>query len=144
MDLREEQGRLIRIYNELYGGLLAVALLFAILYSVFGQWIVGRWVGESAVPMEPWAYVLAGVTILWLGMARLPITVALSLNRMTPLLRLVGSELAAKLLLIFLLFPHADYLAPMIAISLVHVCGVAYGYYALGRGTLARLGDTTP
>ncbi len=139
MDLRGERGRLIRIYREVYGGLFVAALCLGILYGLFGRWIVALWVGEGAVPSEAWAYPLAGLAILWLGIARLPITFALSLNRITPLTRVAGVELAAKLLLIYLLFPHSGYLAPMIAISVVHLCGVAYGYYALGRSTLTKL-----
>lgn len=140
MDLRGERSRLIRIYRKIYGALFITALCLGVSYGLFGHWIVALWVGEDAVPGETWAYGLAGLTILWLGIARLPITLALSLDQITPLVTLAGLELAAKLLVIVILFPEWGYLAPMIAISAVHLLGIAYGYYALGRSTLVQLG----
>ena len=138
MDLRGERDRLIRIYRKIYGALFIAALSLGLLYGLFGHWIVALWVGQDAVPGETWAFGLAGLTILWLGIARLPITLALSLDQITPLVKLTGLELAAKLLVIYILFPQWGYLAPMIAISAAHLLGIAYGYYALGRLTLLQ------
>ncbi len=143
MDLRGERSRLRRIYREVYIGVFVAALFLGLLYSLFGAWIVELWVGQEAVPTETWSYIWAGLAILWLSMARLSVVLALSLEQINPLIRLAGLELAAKVVLIFLLFPHWGYLAPIIAISVTHLCGIAYGYYALGRSTLSRLEKIT-
>lgn len=138
MDLREQGDRLLRVYNNTYAALLAGALVCALAYGLLGHWVVGLWVGAEAVPDESWAYPLAGASVLFLAMARLPITVALSLNRVTLVVYLVTIEMIAKLLLIYLLFDEYGILAPLIAISVTHLCGLAYGYYAMGRHLVMR------
>lgn len=143
MDLGGERKRLIRIYRQVYGALFIASLCLAGAYGLFGHWIVAHWVGEDTVPGETWAYGLAGLTILWIGIARLPITLMLSLNQITPLVKIAGLELSTKLLLIFLLYPEWGYLSPIIAISATHFFGIAYGYYILGRSTLAQSDNAT-
>jgi O-antigen/teichoic acid export membrane protein len=142
MDLRGERARLARVYHEIYWAMASAALCLSVAYAVFGRLIVELWVGQDAVPPEGWSYSLAGLAILWVGIARLPITFALSLDRIKPLVRLAGVELAAKLVVVWLIFPKWGYLAPLIAISVVHVIGVAFGYYALGRSMLVPLRKT--
>jgi O-antigen/teichoic acid export membrane protein len=137
MDTQGNLDRLSRVYRKALTGTRLLSLMVGIIYALFGHWIVSLWVGKAAVPAAPWAYWLAGAAILWLGSARLPAVVAYARVRMRTLLLVSGSEVAAKLLLLVALFPYVHFVAPVVAINIVHVCGFAYIYDRLGRASIS-------
>ncbi len=128
-----DRERSLRLYRY---GLMAVAgisLLAGLGYALLGQWAVGLWVGPEVVPRDRWAYVLAGAAVFWLGTARLSQIVAFSSGRLRGLIIVSGIELAARLLLIFGLFPTVGYLAPLIAINFTHLFGVSVAYAMVAK-----------
>jgi hypothetical protein len=76
-------------------------------------------------------FILAAAAVFWLSVSRLPGVVAYSTVRLEPYLRIAAVELAGKLILTTILFPWTGYLAPLIAVSAVHVLGVAAAYRRL-------------
>lgn len=133
MDAKGDHSRIKRVYQHANRGMFLGALALGAGYAIFGQWIVGLWVGFDRVPESHWAYVLAGGAVFWLGMSRLQSVFAYSLVRLEPLVRLSAIELAMKLVLTFVLFHYVGFLAPLIAINVVYLCGVAYAYMSLNR-----------
>ncbi len=119
-DVNQEGNRLQRIIPKFWKGILAVSLAAALAYALLGPWIVGVWVGLENRPDEPLAYLLAAGAIFWLGCSRLPISFAYSTVKLKALNQVSGVELAAKLVIILILFPKVGYLAPLIAINAIH------------------------
>ncbi len=134
MDVRGEADRLARVYRQGVWWLRAAALVTGLGYGLLGPWLVRLWVGAGNAPEDPIAYALAGAAIFWLGSARLPAVFAHALVRLRQLNAVAGLEVVAKLVLTVLLFPRFGILAPLIAISAVHLCGVAYAYPKLVKG----------
>lgn len=134
MDVRGETDRLARVYGQGVWWLRAAALVTGLGYGLLGPWLVRLWVGAGNAPEDPIAYALAGAAIFWLGSARLPAVFAHALVRLRQLNMVAGLEVVAKLVLTVLLFPRFGILAPLIAISAVHLCGIAYAYPRLVKG----------
>jgi O-antigen/teichoic acid export membrane protein len=135
---RGDRDRLQRIYSKGIYIVRLVALGIGVIYGVFGAWLVGLWVGADVAPDTMIGYALAGATIFWLGSARFSAIFAYSLTLLRPLIRVAGAELVIKLVLILVLFNQVGYLAPLIAISVTHICGIAIAYAKLPRfGTFA-------
>ena len=134
MDVRGEAERLARVYGQGVWWLRAAALVIGLGYGLLGPWLVQLWVGAGNAPQDPIAYALAGAAIFWLGSARLPAVFAHALVRLRQLNTVAGLEVVAKLVLTVLLFPRFGILAPLIAISAVHLCGIAYAYPRLVKG----------
>jgi hypothetical protein len=98
--------------------------------------VVELWIGIENTPDSHVAYILAGGAIFWLASARLSTIIAYSLLNLRPLNILQAVELGSKIIITFILFPYTGYLAPLIAINIVHILGVAIWYRRLGRDTL--------
>ena len=133
MDAKGDYTRIKRVYRHASRGMFLGAFALGAFYAIFGQWVVGLWIGFDRVPQNHWAYVLAGGAVFWLGMSRLQSVFAYSLVQLQPLVRLSAIELAMKLTLIFILYPYLGFLAPLAAINIVYLCGVAYAYMTLNR-----------
>jgi O-antigen/teichoic acid export membrane protein len=140
MDTRGEAGRLGRAYRLGQRRMWLLALAAGLAYAALGPWVVELWVGPEHAPRSRLAYLLAGGAVVWLASARLPAVFALSMVRLRALIVLASVELAGKLALTWVLFPWAGFLAPLVAINLVHLAGVAPGYAALRR---TIVGDET-
>jgi membrane protein EpsK len=139
MDAAGNSERLSRVYRVGLKWTRLSALAAGIGYAVFGRLLVRFWVGAEHAPNTVWGYWLAGSAIFLLGSARLPALLSYARVRMQPLLIVAGVEWGAKLALMILLFPTVGYIAPLIAINMVHLCGVAIAYARLGRRSLAPL-----
>ncbi len=133
MDAQGDNQRLARVYRRGLKWMRLSALVAGIGYALLGHWLVRLWVGTQHVPDAGWGYWFAGAAIVWYGSARLPAVIAYARVRMKSLLIVAGTEWAFKLALMVLLFPIVGYIAPLIAISIVHVCGAALAYARLGR-----------
>ena len=129
-----DSGRLSRIFARGSWLVRVAGVLVGLSYAAAGQWVVRLWVGPDAAPDNALAYVLAGGAIAWLAAARLHASFAYALGHAAALQRVAAIELAGKLLIFFALFPYVDYLAPLIAINVVHLCGIAWAYARLPRG----------
>jgi hypothetical protein len=138
MDVQGDAGRLSRVYRHGLNWMRLSTLAVGIGYALFGHWVVSLWVGEQIAPTTEWGYWLAGAAIVWLGSARLPAVLAYSRVRLKPLLRISGLELALKVGLIAMLFPSTHFLAPIIAINIVHAGGMSFIYARLGRKALLQ------
>lgn len=141
MDARGETERIESLYKDAMRWLQVLSLLAAVGYAVLGPWVVRLWVGEANAPQSELGYVLAGAAVFWLASARLPAIIAFSTVRLGSLIRVSAAELAGKLLLTVLLFPRLGYVAPLLAVNLVHAGGIAWAYRRLvhARRTVPEL-----
>jgi O-antigen/teichoic acid export membrane protein len=139
MDARNEFDQLKKIYREGQRWIALPAFLSGILFAIFGPYVVEIWVGRENAPDNHLAYILAGGAIFWLANARLAAIFAYSLLKLRELNYILGLELVCKTVLTIILFPITGIMAPMIAINITHICGVAYLYRRLGRKTLESL-----
>lgn len=143
MDVDGDQDRLIRVYTHAYWGGLTFSFVAAAGYALFGQWVTQLWVGVARTPPDPWLYWLAGLAIFWMAIARLPAILAQALSRLHALIAIAAAEMIGKFVLIVTLLPSNGLRAPLIAISIVHVLGIAVAYAWLGR-RLAITGIEAP
>jgi len=128
MDTLGENEWLQRTYSKSMRWMTVLSLLAGVIYALFGSWIVQLWVGPASTPQNNLAYILAGSAIFWLGIARIPGVFAHTMVRLKSLNTIAGLELIGKLVLTLVLFPRVGYLAPLIAISAIHVGGIAFAY----------------
>lgn len=138
MDTRGEAERLKRTYRQGQRWIWAIAAAAGVFYAVFGHFIVSLWVGPENAPDDPLVYVLAGSALVWLAGARLPAVYAYAMVRLRALIVVTFVEVAGKVALTVALFPWLGYLAPLVAINLVHMSGVALGYAALRKTVLEK------
>ncbi len=131
MDTKNQSGRLDRIFKSGTNWMAGVAFLAGLGYALFGPAIVKLWVGAENTPSDPWAFWLSGGAIFWLVSARLPAIYCYALVRLRPLIKISAIELTAKLFLIPVLYPFIGFLAPIAAINLVHIGGIAFLYRRL-------------
>jgi O-antigen/teichoic acid export membrane protein len=131
IDTRGEKNRLQKVYREGLRWMLIVSFTAGLGYALLGHWVVKLWVGSENAPDNTLAYIFAGAAVFWLGSARLPAVFAYSTVKLKRLNIVAGIEVMGKLLLIFLLFPKLSYLAPLIAVNVVHIGGVALAYRRL-------------
>ena len=139
MDARGERDALMRSYRKGLLAMLALAGAAALVYGVAGYWIVRLWVGDHA-PAGFWPYAVAAAAMFFVALSRWPAELACALLNTRPLVRVAALETATKLALIALLFGTVGYIAPLIAVCLVHACGVSYLYLRLGRNTFRHQG----
>jgi O-antigen/teichoic acid export membrane protein len=132
-DALGDQARLQRIYSRGVVIVRFVALGTGLIYGAFGPWLVRLWVGAEVAPDTAIGYALAGAAIFWLGSARFSAIFAYALTLLRPLILVAGAELIIKLVLFLVLFGQVGYLAPLIAISVVHMGGIAIAYAKLPR-----------
>jgi O-antigen/teichoic acid export membrane protein len=140
MDVEGDGERLVRVYSHAYWGMLGLSLAAALGYGLFGQAITRLWVGADQAPTDPWLYWLAAATIFWLAAARLPAILAQALSQLRGLIVVSGIELVGKLVLLATLLPIVGVRAPLIAMSAMHVFGVAFAYGWLGWRLAAQAG----
>lgn len=137
MDARGEHERLRSIYASAQKGMFILAACAAIGFGIFGQDIVALWVGTEHAPDLPWAYPLAGGALFWMVIARLPAIYAFSTLRLRPLVSATAIESVGKIILLFALFPTLGLYAPMVAVNVIHIIGVAYLYQRLYRQNIS-------
>jgi hypothetical protein len=125
--------RLARIFARSSWLFRGAGVLVGMAYALAGPWVVRLWVGPEVAPDRPLAYALAGGAIAWLAAAKLHASFAYALGYVVPLQWIAGIEFALKLALFLALFPFVDYLAPLIAINIVHFFGIAWAYTRLPR-----------
>ena len=138
MDTRGEVERLERTYRQGQRWIWAIAAAGGVFYAVFGHFIVSLWVGAENAPDDPLVYVLAGAALVWLAGARLPAVYAYAMVRLRALIVVTFVEVAGKVALTVALFPWIGYLAPLVAINVVHLSGIALGYAALRKTVLDK------
>lgn len=133
MDARAEGDRLRAAYAKGLKLIWPIAIAAGVGYALLGPWLVRLWVGPEFAPDTPLGFALAGGAVVWLVAARWPAAFAYATVRLRGLIAISGVEFAAKLALTVMLFPRLGYLAPLAALNIVHICGVAWAYLRLGR-----------
>lgn len=128
MDARGETARMTRLFGQGQKWLTAMGIVCGGLFAFLGPDLVELWVGADQAPDSRLAYALAGGAIFWSVSARLPAIYGFSLVRLAALNRAVGVELAARVAIAIGLFPLMGYLAPLVAVNVAHVSGVAVLY----------------
>ena len=104
-----------------------LCFIISCIYIIFGKFLVTLWVGDNA-PNENWMYVVAGVTLFFFSISRWPISFAFAQIKLIPLVKLAFIEFFGKLLLTLVLFDHFTYASPLVAMSIMHIFYVAWGY----------------
>ncbi len=132
MDATNEHAILVRQYRHIVVLLLATAIPAGLAYALLGPWITMLWLGAEHAPKDQLGFVLAGAAIVWVGLARLPSILSYSLARFRVWNAIAFVEVAARLTLTMALYPRFGYLAPLVALNVVHVCGVAAAYQWAG------------
>jgi len=115
--------------------MLALAGLAALVYGSAGPWIVTLWVGEHAV-VGQMPYAVAGTALFFIALSKWPAELAYALMNTRRLVTLAALEMALKLSIFLLIFSNFGYLSPLIAIVIVHMCGVSWLYIRLGQSTV--------
>ena len=128
MDARGETARMRRLFGQGQKWLTAMGIVCGGLFALLGPDLVELWVGADQAPGGRLAYALAGGAIFWSVSARLPAIYGFSLVRLAALNRAVGIELVARVAMAIGLFPFMGYLAPLVAVNVAHVSGVAVLY----------------
>jgi O-antigen/teichoic acid export membrane protein len=118
--------------------LLVTAIPGALAYALLGPWITMLWLGPEHAPKDQLGFVLAGTAIVWLGLARLPSILSYSFARFRLWLVIAAIEVMARLTLTVALYPRFGYLSPLVALNVVHVCGIAVAYQWAGWRMLTR------
>ena len=137
MDAMNLHVNIKRQYRYVAALLLAGAIPAGLAYALLGPWITRLWLGAEHAPKDRLGFVLAGTAIVWLGLARLPSILSYSLARFRAWNAIACVEVAARLTLTIALYPRFGYLAPLVALNVVHVCGIAAAYQWAGWRLLA-------
>jgi O-antigen/teichoic acid export membrane protein len=132
MDATNEHEIIMRQYRHLAALLLATAIPAGLAYTLLGPWVTTLWLGAEQAPKDQLGFVLAGAGIVWMGLARLPSILSYSLARFRLWTGIACVEVAARLALTVAFYPRFGYLAPLVALNIVHVCGIAAAYQWAG------------
>jgi O-antigen/teichoic acid export membrane protein len=138
MDATNEHAILVRQYRHIIVLLLATAIPAGLAYALLGPWVTVLWLGAEQAPKDQLGFVLAGAGIVWLGLARLPAIMSYSLARFRLWAGIASVEMAARLALTVAFYPRFGYLAPLVALNVVHVCGIAAAYQWAGWRLISK------
>jgi len=133
MDARAEHTSLRAAYGKGLKLMWLIAAAAGLGYALLGPWLVRLWVGDAFAPDTPLGFALAGGAVFWLVAARWPAAFAFAMVRLRALITVSGIELLVKLALTIALFPRLGFLAPLAALNIVHICGIAWAYLRMGR-----------
>jgi O-antigen/teichoic acid export membrane protein len=137
LDAVGDRATIRRQYGRVGKLLLAMTIPSGLAYALLGPWITTLWLGAEHAPQDPIGFALAGAGIVWVGLARLPSILTYALARLRIWNWLAFIEVAARLGLTVLLYPRFGYLSPLIALNVVHICGIAFAYQWTGWRLLA-------
>jgi O-antigen/teichoic acid export membrane protein len=132
LDAVDAHAAIRRQYRYVAALLLVTAIPGGLAYALLGPWITTLWLGAEHAPKDPLGFVLAGAAIVWVGLARLPSILSYSLARFRVWNGIACIEVAARLALTVALYPRFRYLAPLVALNVVHLCGIAAAYQWAG------------
>ena len=138
MDATNEHAILERQYRHIVALLLATAIPAGIAYALLGPWVTMLWLGAEQAPKDQLGFVLAGAGMVWMGLARLPSILSYSLARFRLWTAIACVEVAARLALTVAFYPRFGYLAPLVALNVVHVCGIAAAYQWTGWRLISK------
>lgn len=145
LDAVDAHAAIKRQYRHVAALLLVTAIPAGLAYALLGPWITMLWLGAEHAPKDPLGFMLAGTAIVWVGLARLPSILSYSLARFRVWNGIACIEVAARLALTVALYPRFGYLAPLVALNVVHLCGIAAAYQWAGWRLLAgRARDGRP
>ena len=136
LDAMNQRDALSKLLARIDRLVIILSVCAGLCYAAIGPWIIELWVGANQVQKGQLPFVLAGATIVWLSLVRLPTATAFVTDRLGDVLRVMGSELILKLAATAALLPWLGALAPLVSVNVVHALGVAYGY----RRVLRRVG----
>jgi O-antigen/teichoic acid export membrane protein len=131
-DARADRASLTQVYGRVLLWSWLAGPLAGLVFALLGPSLISLWVGPEHTPADPLAYWAAGGAVGWLTVARPAIITAFAMVRLAPLLAIMGIELAAKVALMAVLAPASGFAAPLIAINLTHLLGIAWAYQWLG------------
>lgn len=132
LDAMNEHAAIMRQYWRVLLLLLMTTIPAGFAYALFGPWITTVWLGSAHAPKESLGFALAGASIVWLGLARLPSILSYSLARFRAWGGVAIIEVVARLALTVALYPRVGYLAPLVALNIVHLCGIGAAYQWAG------------
>lgn len=136
MEARGEAGRLTRSYRTMLLTTTSLGVAVALVYGLAGPEIVGAWVGSEHAPGGRGSYMLAGLAVVWLVAARVPVVFAYATARLERVTLIMAVELIFKVALIAILFSDVGFVAPILAINIAHAGGLAIAYQLAGRRSL--------
>jgi O-antigen/teichoic acid export membrane protein len=138
LDAMNEHVAIKRQYWHVATLLLVTAIPAGLAYALIGPWITTLWLGAEHAPKDSLGFVLAGTAMVWIGLARLPWILSYSFARFRVWTGIASIEVAARLALTVALYPRFGYLSPLLALNVVHLCGIAAAYQWTGWRLLTR------
>ncbi|PHQ73333.1 MAG: hypothetical protein COB82_08085 [Marinobacter sp.] len=136
MDTRKDTSELASLYKTMRQRMLILGASAGIGYALLGPYIVQLWVGSNNAPDDQVAFALAGGSLFFLAISRVPSIFAYARVHLKPLLFIIGLEVLLKIIGTVFLIPHFGITAPLISFIVIHVFGLALAYQCLGSRSL--------
>jgi O-antigen/teichoic acid export membrane protein len=131
-DAREDSAAMTQAYGRVLLWSWLAGPLAGLALALFGPWLITLWVGAEHAPTDRLAYWAAGGAVGWLTVARPALTLGFAMVRLRPLLVIMAVELVAKIALMAALVSSTGFAAPLLALNLTHLFGIAWAYQRLG------------
>lgn len=120
-------------YRRIYRFVFFLSLMAMLAYGLLGKMVIKIWMRDSYVDIPTIRIWLTAIVLFLNGIERTPAIYAYSTIKLKWLNTVAGIEVMAKTILMILLFEKFGVAAPLIAMIITHICGVAYAYWDMGR-----------
>lgn len=138
-DALDDKDTIVRAYKKINRIMIGLSGIGALVFIFAGRFVIKLWMGQEYVEIDDVRLILTGMAIFWLGIERLPAILAYSTLRLKQLDTVAGIEIVIKVIAFVMLYPRVGIIAPLIAINIEHILGIAYSYYRLGRNTVKEI-----
>ena len=128
-------------YKRIYRFVFALSVMAMLVYGLFGKMVIKIWMGDNYVDIPAIRIWLTAIVLFLNGIERTPAIYAYSTVNLKRLNIVSGIEVTVKTILLVLLFERFGVSAPLIAMIITHVCGIAYAYRDMGRKAVGLKGN---
>ena len=120
-------------YKKIYKYTCALSFAAMMGYGLLGKAAIKIWMGDSYIDIPTIRIWLTAIVLFLNGIERTPAIYAYSTVNLKRLNTVAGIEVLIKTALIVVLFEKYEVSAPLIAMIITHICGIAYAYWDMGR-----------
>lgn len=120
-------------YRKIYSNIFALSVAAMLVYGVFGKIAIRIWMGDNYVDIPNIRIWLTALVLFLNGIERTPAIYAYSTVNLKRLNTVAGIEVAVKTVLTVALYGKCGVSAPLVAMIITHVFGIAYAYWDMGR-----------